>query len=76
MISKINYKPRFIGYYFTCGIVKILDGIVTILSFPFGYTCTLYPTFCVWNLRQDVKRKKKNPKYTIKHEAPGQRPLP
>ena len=69
MISKTNYKPRFPGYYLLTGIVKIVDGLVTILIFLFGYTCDLYPLFCEWNLMGDVKRRKK-------HEVPGHRPYP
>ena len=72
MIIKTKYKPRFVGYYFLCGVMKIIDGIVTIISFPFGYTCIIYPLFCEWNLKQDAKRKRKFPKY----EAPNQRPTP
>jgi hypothetical protein len=70
VISKTNYKPRFPGFYLLSGVVKIVDGIITILLFLFGRTCNLYPLFCEWNLIEDVKRRKKS----LKHETPGHRP--
>jgi hypothetical protein len=69
MISKTNYKPRVPGFYLLSGIVKIVDGIITILIFLFGYTCDLYPLFCEWTLMGDAKRRKK-------HEISGHRPIP
>lgn len=59
MISKSNYKPRFIGYHLLSSIIKIIDGLVSLITSPFGYVCTIYPSFCVWNLRKDVERNKK-----------------
>ena len=58
MISKSNYKPRFIGYNFISGIIKTIDGIISTIISPFGYVCNMYPDFCVWNLKQDVKKRK------------------
>lgn len=72
MISKTNYKPRFPGFYLLSGIVKIVDRIITILVFLFGYTCDLYSLFCEWTLMEDVKRRKK----ALRHETPGYRPKP
>jgi hypothetical protein len=72
MISKTNYKPRFPGFYLLSGIVKIVDGIITILAFLFGYTCDLYLIFCEWNLRKDVEKRKTG----LKHKMPGNRPKP
>ena len=71
MISKTKYKPRFFGYYLLEGAVKIVDGIVTILIFLFGYTCDLYPLFCEWNLRKDAEKRRKS-----LHKTPGDRPKP
>jgi hypothetical protein len=70
MISKTNYKPRFPGFYLLSGIVKIVDGIITILVFLFGYTCDLYSLFCEWTLIGDVKKRKES----LKHETPRDRP--
>jgi hypothetical protein len=58
MISKSNYKPRFIGYHLLSSIIKIIDGIISLVVFPFGYVCTICLNFCVWNLKKDAERNK------------------
>ena len=68
MISKSNYKPRFVGYNFISGIIKTIDGIISIIVSPFGYVCTIYPNFCVWNLGQDTKKYKNKKKLLILKE--------
>jgi len=65
MISKSNYKPRFMGYYLLSGIIKTIDGVISIIVSPFGYVCTICSSFCVWNLKKDVERHKNKKNFLI-----------
>lgn len=58
IVRKSNYKPRFRFYYQITGIVLIIDGIINIFSGIFGYYSDLYSSYCLWNIKEDIKRRK------------------
>ena len=60
MIFKTQYKPRFRGYFILMGLVKILDGFITLLVWPFGYDCDLYGRYCMISFQKDVEWRRKN----------------
>ncbi len=56
MLYKTHYKSRFWGYYPLRSLVQIADGLITLITIPFGFECDLYGGFCDWNLRKDMER--------------------
>lgn len=57
--SKRYYKKRFFGYHTLGAILKIVDGMISLLVSPLGYTSGLYLDWCEWNLRKDMERIRK-----------------
>lgn len=63
MITKIQYRSRYWFYYPLLGLIKIIDGIITIFVSPFGYDSNVYSNFCYDSLKKDVARRKRNEKH-------------
>lgn len=61
MLFKNRYVPRFKGYFIVYGLSEIIDGIVSIIVGPFGYSCTIHSGFCEWNLRKDMESRINKP---------------
>jgi hypothetical protein len=58
-VFRNNYEPRFPFYYQVTGLVLILDGIITFFVGFFNYSSDIYTRYCLWNIKQDIKKRKK-----------------
>jgi hypothetical protein len=58
-LDKATYKERFPFYHQVTGLVMILSGVVEFFVGFFGYQENIYCRYCTWNIKEDIKRRKK-----------------
>jgi len=59
IIYKSCYKARFPFYHQITGLILILDGLIELFAGFFGYGSDVYVSYCEWNIKSDIKKRKK-----------------